>query len=782
MTGWSRLHYCLKLLDKYTVCRYSFTMTDATSMPQAEPVDSSFQLNEEQQRAVHFGLRTPDGQPCPYSPDSQQAVVQDRKVIADHGGVVESNDTSTDTKCSALPYSSSNLVNPAPSKPGPLLVMAGAGTGKTTTVAHRVAALLRHGVPGEKLLLMTFSRRAAREMTSRALMVLSSSDQTISGSMRFPWAGTFHSVANKLLRQYARHIGLAPEFSILDRADAADAMDVCRQELKLSNNAKRFPRKDVCLEIYSLCTNRQVELDKVIKQDFPWCEEWEDQLRQLFRAYVSYKQETLSLDYDDLLLYWFYMMQESWLAEQIRERFTHVLVDEYQDTNVLQAAIVSALCPDGRGLTVVGDDAQSIYSFRAADVSNIRNFATQFQPAAAVIDLAQNYRSHQRILDFSNALMQEEQREEQPSSAQVTVRSRTLTSARESGAKPYYVTVEDDQCQADYVAEQVLGYREQGIPLKQQAVLFRNAHHSDRLELELSRRNIPYVKYGGLKFLETAHVKDVLCLLRWSRNPQDQMAAFRAMQLIPGIGPALARKAWEYFVTQHHNVGALSSCSLPSHAMPDWLKLVRVLKLAAAPDVLLSAVLPELLAWYLPQMEHRYSEAHVRAQELRQLEQIATGYRSAEEFLADLTLDPPSASGGEAGTPLKDEDYLILSTVHSAKGQEWNSVFLLNVVDGSFPSEFATGDNALIEEERRLLYVASTRAKDALHLMVPLKFYVPQQARHGDRHVYGAHSRFLSPTVLDCCERRFYGSAQAADAPGHAVAQLDLPSRISQLW
>ena len=701
------------ILDKYTVIRYSFEMADTS-------LDAEFTLNTQQCKAAHFGIRTEGVGPSTVA--------------------------------------------------GPLLVMAGAGTGKTTTIAHRVANLLISGVTPASILLMTFSRRAATEMTQRAIRV--AGQQQATAGHRFPWAGTYHGIANKLLRLYARHIGLQPEFSILDRSDASDLMDVCRQELDLSSLGKRFPRKVACLELYSLCTNRQQSLNDAILGDYPWCDGWQEELAGLFKRYVQLKQKTLSLDYDDLLLYWYFMMQEAWLAEQIGARFSHVLVDEYQDTNLLQSAILKRLKPDGQGVTVVGDDAQSIYSFRAADVSNIREFPQQYDAAVEVIDLAQNYRSHQRILDFANVLMSED----------AEAHRRTLMSPREHGDKPFYVSVEDDACQAKYVAEHILRQREDGLKLKQQAVLFRNSHHSDVLEVELSRRNIPYVKYGGLKFLEAAHIKDLLCLLRWSVNPKDQLAAFRSMQLLSGVGPSLANRAWELFVEGNWSFVALSDVELPRRVMPDWLKLAALMRRSAAQSDALDTTLNDIANWYRPQLERLFDDAQVRWQDVQQLQMLASGASDAEQFLADLTLDPPQASGNQAGAPLKDEDYVILSTVHSAKGQEWNSVFLLNVVDGSFPSEFATGDDNLIEEERRLLYVAATRAKDQLHLIAPLKFYVPQQQRHGARHVYGAQSRFMTEPVLATCERRFFGEAQSRSAVGEAIAQLDLPSKISALW
>ncbi|NNF16369.1 MAG: ATP-dependent helicase [Gammaproteobacteria bacterium] len=657
----------------------------------------------------------------------------------------------------------------------PLLVLAGAGTGKTTTIAHRVANLVRSGVSGNRILLMTFSRRAAREMIHRAAQVVSATAATRPASARpsvkIPWAGTYHSIAHRLLRLYARHVGLQPGFSILDRSDAADMLDVCRQELRLSDKHKRFPRKDACIDIYSRCVNRQATIKDVTTRDFPWCQNWQDELRELFKAYTALKQSSLSLDYDDLLLYWYYMMQEGWLAEEVANKFEHILVDEYQDTNILQAAILKKLSPEGSGVTVVGDDAQSIYSFRAAEVANIRNFPGQYSGKVKVIDLQENYRSHQAILDFANVLMSDSK---QPY-------CRTLQAQKGTGDKPFYVTVEDDFCQARYITEQILKNREDGLQLMQQAVLFRNSHHSDALEVELARRNIPFVKYGGLKFLESQHIKDVMCLLRWSVNPKDRLAGFRCMQLLPGVGPALAARAWQFLMANDARFVALSDFKLPKSRQPEWLQLCGILRHCSGVPSLLSN-LNEIVQWYRPYLERRFPDFAVRWPDLEQLQQIAHAYRDAEHFLSDLALDPPLASGDHAGDPLKDEDYLVLSTIHSAKGQEWNSVYIMNVVDGSFPSEFATGDDNLIEEERRLLYVAATRAKDQLHLISPLRFYLPQQQRHGSKHVYGAQSRFMTATLLEVCERRFYGESQHRADQVHAVEQIDLPARISELW
>jgi DNA helicase-2/ATP-dependent DNA helicase PcrA len=629
---------------------------------------------------------------------------------------------------------------------GPLLILAGAGTGKTNTLAHRVAHLLLAGAAPERILLLTFSRRAAQEMTRRARRIVAEQAKEV----RLPWSGTFHSVANRLIRAHAQRVGLEPAFSVLDRGDAADLLDVLRHELGLSKTEKRFPRKDTCLAIYSHRVNTQGSLADTLQTVFPWCAEWEEQLTRLFRLYVEKKNSIQALDYDDLLLYWRAMMQDDALAADIGALFDHVLVDEYQDTNVLQAEILAGLRPGGAGVTVVGDDAQAIYSFRAASVENIRDFPRRF--SASVVSLEDNYRSTQPILDAANALI-----------------GKRLVSRRGPGAKPRYVTVADDSAQAGYVVSRVLENRERSIELRKQAVLFRSSHHSDVLELELVRRNIPYVKYGGLKFLEAAHVKDLLAVLRWADNPRNRVAAWRTLQLLPGVGPATAAAGFTRFETQGWK-GLEESLA----ALMDSLTV---------PEAPWAGQVARVREWYAPHLERRYEQAHVRAGDLEQLEKIAQQFESRERFLTELALDPPSATGDLSGAPHLDEDYLVLSTVHSAKGQEWDAVYVLNVTDGSFPSEFATGRAELVEEERRLLYVAMTRAKASLDLLAPVKYFVTQQARLGDRHVYGAKSRFLTREVMACLESVAWSDETAAtDRAVRAGKTVDVAAKLRSMW
>jgi DNA helicase-2/ATP-dependent DNA helicase PcrA len=663
---------------------------------------------------------------------------------------------------------------------GPLLIVAGAGTGKTDTLAHRVAHLAINGVDPARILMLTFSRRAAVEMRRRAREIVKVAlNEPLGGisqalSARLSWAGTFHSMGNRLLRHYARHLRLDPQFTVIDRTDSADLMDVVRQEQGLAAKEQRFPRKDACLAIYSHRINTQKALKESLEQQYPWCAQWEAELTKLYRAYVERKQRLNVLDYDDLLLYWHMMMSEPRLAKHVGEHFDHVLVDEYQDTNRLQAEILKALKPDGAGLTVVGDDAQAIYSFRAASVENMLTFPDAFQPRAEVITLAQNYRSTQQVLDAANALMAEAPRQHR----------KHLLSIRGTGARPRLVTVEDLQSQADAVCTEVLKRRESNVPLRRQAVLFRSGSHSDLLEVELAKRKIPFVKYGGLKFLEAAHVKDLLALLRWADNPRNTLAAFRVLQLLPGMGPTHAREALDHFEAQSHAFESLKSFKPPHQSGVEWRKLTELLASLADPQREWRGQVHAAREWYRPNFERLYEHFHTRLGDLDQLELLSGQYASRERFLTELTLDPPDATSDLAGQPVLDEDFLVLSTVHSAKGMEWDTVYLLNVVDGSFPSEFAAGRTELIDEERRLLYVAVTRAQNDLLLFAPLKFHLTSQPRQSDAHVYGGRSRFLTDKVLKAFDATVFRSAQLSEASLQEAEEstIDVSSRLKAMW
>jgi len=656
----------------------------------------------------------------------------------------------------------------------PLLVIAGAGSGKTNTLAHRVAHLIVRGADPRRILLMTFSRRAASEMSKRveriARKVLGANAGIMTDALS--WAGTFHGIGARLLREYADQIGLNPAFTIHDREDSADLMNLVRHERGLSKTESRFPAKGTCLSIYSRCVNAQAELEQVLGAHYPWCSGWATELKEVFAAYVEAKQKHNVLDYDDLLLYWAQMMSDGGIADDIGSRFDHVLVDEYQDTNRLQSSVLLALKPGGRGLTVVGDDAQSIYSFRAATVRNILDFPEQFSPKAEIVTLDRNYRSTQPILFAANGVID-------------LARERftkNLWTERTSSAKPRLVTVRDEADQARYIVERVLETREEGALLKQQAVLFRTSSHSGPLEVELTRRNIPFVKFGGLKFLDAAHVKDMLALLRLVENPRDRVAGFRVLHLLPGIGPASAQRVLDHMAEATDPLGALCTLPRPPRAGEDWTTFVETISNLRYSEW--PADLERARLWYDPHLDRIHEDAEVRRADLVQLEQIASGYPSRERFLTELTLDPPDATSDQAGVPLLDEDYLILSTIHSAKGQEWKSVYVLNVVDGCMPSDLGAGTSAELEEERRLLYVAMTRAKDDLHLIVPQRFFTHGQHSQGDRHVYASRTRFIPEKLLTLFERTNWpvvSPGAAARGPNQGP-RIDVGARMRGMW
>ncbi|WP_419898663.1 ATP-dependent helicase [Roseomonas sp. USHLN139] len=655
----------------------------------------------------------------------------------------------------------------------PLLVIAGAGSGKTATLAHRVAHLVRQGADPMRILLLTFSRRAAAEMTRR-VEGLAATALGARGPLPglLPWAGTFHAIGARLLRDHALQIGLDPAFTLHDREDSADLMNLVRHELGFSRTEKRFPTKATCLAIYSRCVNAEAPLDVVLPTHFPWCADWGTQLKEIFAGYVEAKQREATLDYDDLLLYWAQMMAEPHLAAALSRRFDHVLVDEYQDTNRLQASILRGLKPDGQGVTVVGDDAQSIYAFRAATVRNILDFPGLFEPPATIIALERNYRSTQPVLAAANAVI----------ALSPERHAKTLWTDRPGEALPLLMGVRDEADQARYVAERLLANREAGMRLKQQAVLFRTGSHSGPLEIELTRRNIPFKKFGGLKFLEASHVKDLLALLRFVENPRDRIAGFRVLQLLPGIGPASAQRVLEGMTPAVDPIGALATLPTPPRAGGAWQDFVALVTALRRNPTGWPQDLELARHWYEPHLQRMHEDATMRRADLVQLGQVAQGYPSRGRFLAELTLDPPDATSGQAGVPLLDEDYVTLSTIHSAKGQEWRAVFLLNLVDGCIPSDLGTGEAEALEEERRLLYVAMTRAKEELQLLVPQRFFTAGQNALGDRHVYASRSRFIPPALLPLFERGWWPAASDEPRPAAEALRLDLTAKMRAMW
>jgi DNA helicase-2/ATP-dependent DNA helicase PcrA len=451
-----------------------------------------------------------------------------------------------------------------------------------------------------------------------------------------------------------------------------------------------------------------------------------------------------------------------------------VLIDEYQDTNRLQASILLNFKPTGQGLTVVGDDAQSIYSFRAATIRNILDFPNEFSPKPAdVITLDRNYRSTQPILAAANGVIGLARERY----------TKNLWTDRASEQKPRLVTVKDENDQAGFIVEEVLANREIGIALKQQAVLFRTSSHSGALEVELTRRNIPFVKFGGLKFLDSAHVKDLLAIIRFAQNPRDRVAGFRVLQMLPGIGPQRAATILDTIAADPEPLLSLAEIPPPPKTGDDWAPFVTLLTALRRNDHGWPGEIEKARLWYEPHLDRIHEDPETRKADLLQLEQIASGYPSRERFLTELTLDPPDATSDQAGVPLLDEDYLILSTIHSAKGQEWRAVFMLNVVDGCMPSDLGAGTTDELEEERRLLYVGMTRARDSLSLITPQRFYTYGQNTRGDRHVYASRTRFIPAMLLQFFEVTSWPKVEATTT-GRSASQIriDVAAKMRGMW
>jgi DNA helicase-2/ATP-dependent DNA helicase PcrA len=642
-----------------------------------------------------------------------------------------------------------------------LLILAGAGTGKTTTLCARVAWLLGAGVPAETILLLTFTRRAAREMVERTRVL---AERVAPDAGRIV-GGTFHSVGHRLIRLHASSLGLDPGFGILDASDAADLLDFVRQETGQAESRRRFPRSQTMLDIYSRTVNAQTSLADVLSESFPWCEEHHDALGEIFRIYGARKRTLSVLDLDDLLLYWRALMADEVIGRQIAHTFEHVLVDEYQDVNGLQVDIVHNLRLPRPGLTVVGDDFQAIYGFRSASASHILEFPERF-PDARTAKLEQNYRSTAPILAVANAV-----------SAQDRLGfPKQLWSDNDGGAPPELVFPRDEREQAVEVSDRVMTAREEGMELRAQAVLFRTSHDSDLLELELTRRGIPFVKYGGLRYLEAAHVKDFIALLRLADNPADEVSWFRLLQLLDGVGPTRARRALDALRpsgTQSPELNRWPEAAkhLPESSREQATVLVDALGQTGrgAPEST-SAQVELLCAAITPLIRIRYPDGAVRVGDLDQLVAAAQGAEDVRHFVSELVLDPPTSSADFAGPPHLDEDYLTLSTVHSAKGLEWDAVHLIAAYDGNFPADMSAGSEEGVAEERRLFYVALTRARRKLHLYVPSRYY---HRPHGndDAHGLGQASRFLTQAVQE-----LFSISRTAEAES-LVAQTALPDR-----
>ena len=655
--------------------------------------------------------------------------------MADKVIVLRSARKQTDESTFRIKYA--ELLNPSQlaavtHRDGPILVIAGAGSGKTRTLIYRVARLIESGVPPGAILLLTFTRRAAQEMLRRVESLVGDRTRAVAG-------GTFHSFANLTLRQFGSAIGLKPNFTILDRSDMEDVVNLLRTRMGLGSRDRRFPKKGTITEAISMARNKRRELGEEIELDFPHLAEHRDDLVRLAAAYDGYKRERGLLDYDDLLYRLAELLeQHEGVRRRLGDTYRYIMIDEYQDTNLIQAELVRLLASTHRNVMAVGDDAQSIYSFRGANFRNIMDFPQIF-PGARVVKLEQNYRSLQGILDVANEVI----------SRAADKYTKVLSAERRGEFRPLLIRAQDEHMQSRFVAERVLELREQGVELGEIAVLFRSGFHSFDLELELQRRDIPFIKRGGFKFIETAHIKDVLAHLRVVLNPADAVSWLRALMLVPGVGHRRAERLIEEIVAAPEPERALMRAaeSIGSAARPTGSGA------AAAAAGRLAALLAELrrdsgarpadqiartLEYYLPLMRESYPDDYPkRERDLEHFQTITERYRSLESMLADVALEPPSDSLGDVLAVEEDEGYLTLSTIHSAKGLEWRVVFLIWAADGRFPGPQSVGAEEL-EEERRLMYVAGTRARDELYISYPIYMF--------DRvlgYTLGRVSRFL---------------------------------------
>ena len=643
---------------------------------------------------------------------------------------------------------------------GPLLIIAGAGTGKTRTLIYRVAHLIEQGVRPERILLLTFTRRAAQEMLARA-------ERLVGGACRGVQGGTFHATAHRLLRKYGAAAGVANDFTIMDQGDAEDLMQLARAQLGYAESKKRFPKKETLHYVYSRHINTEYAVDDILRDEYPQFMDYHEDFLRIFGDYTRRKSERNLVDYDDLLLFWATILEAApTIADRIGALHDHILVDEYQDTNVLQARILRGMCRRHANITVVGDDAQSIYSFRGASFRNILDFPRQF-PGSTIVALEQNYRSTQPILDASNALI----------SRAAERYTKTLWTKRTGGESPWLVTTQDEQEQTRFVVDRILELHETGTPLREMAVLFRAGYMSADLEIELTARKIPFEKWGGLKFLEAAHVKDVLAFLRILENPRDEVSWYRILMLLPGIGDVTARAAIDAMAQMAWDSRAFGHYRPPARARDAHAQLVALLDQLRSTTVLdvssVAADIARVRQLYDDLLRERYDRVEPRLADLDQLQTIAGGYPSREAFLSALALEPPQATQDLAGASDDERDVLTLSTAHSAKGKEWDAVFVIWAADGWFPMARAINDDDELEEERRLMYVALTRARNHLAVTCPLNSYA---SRRSADYSIDQLSRFLDRGVRAKMERvvpRMAGGVEPEPEPA-AASKIDL--------
>jgi DNA helicase-2/ATP-dependent DNA helicase PcrA len=640
---------------------------------------------------------------------------------------------------------------------GPVLVIAGAGSGKTRTLTTRLAYLVSLGIPPEKILLLTFTRKAAREMISRAEALVGNSCGKVQG-------GTFHSLCHYMLRQYGYLLGFSPNFTVLDRGDSEDLLNLLKNSLGFPGAKKHAPKKETLATILSKIKNQGKALEEIITTEYPNFVDLIPQIERLFKEYELYKREHQLMDYDDLLINWLTILKEyPQVREEVGRRYNYIMIDEYQDTNLLQGEIVVYMASSHRNVMAVGDDSQSIYGFRGANYRNIFDFPKYF-PEARIIKLEQNYRSTQPILDLANAIIER-------SKIKYT---KVLFSNKKEGPKPILFRAKDDHAGSEFVADEILRLtNEEGIPLSQIAVLMRAAFHSYDLELELTKRGIPFVKYGGLKLLESAHIKDVVSILRILVNPYDFLSWNRVLLLLEGVGPRSAERI----------VNLLKTSDLESaifnirrqFSQPELQKLLHLFQELMGKRLPPFETLSQVLSFYEPIFERTYYEdSHRRERDLESLIALSEKYETLEEFLTDLVLEPIYSSEVEGE---RKEEILTLSTIHSAKGLEWHTVFVLSVIEGRFPSSYSLLNPEELEEERRLFYVAVTRAKERLYLIAPLTIYVP-----GEGRTFAKLSRFLQEVPKGLYVE--YGKQEESIAKAQKeeqAASINMPFKVGDL-
>jgi len=582
---------------------------------------------------------------------------------------------------------------------GPYLVIAGAGSGKTRTLVYRVAYLVEKGIKPDRILLLTFTRKAAEEMLRRAAKLLDDRCEMVAG-------GTFHSFANMVLRKYAKLIEFPNNFTIMDESDAEDAVNIVRVKLGLDHLEKHFPRKGALLDVISKSVNKSEDIGRVLELEYPQFVEWESAIRRIKEGYIKYKREKSLMDYDDLLVFLKKLLYDhKEVRSRLSEQYRYIMVDEYQDTNKLQADIVRLLAAEHDNVMVVGDDSQSIYSFRGANFKNIIDFPKVFK-GTNIITLEENYRSTQQILDLTNEVIKNAEEKFE----------KVLFTRKVAGKPPVFVEARDENVQSRYIVQKILELVDDGIMLKDIAVLFRAGWHSNDLEIELANHDIPFVKYGGQRFVEAAHIKDILSYLRIVHNPDDQVSWHRALLLMRGIGQKTAGRITEQIIEKKKGLDIDRDILKKSEDLENLIDILREMMPGRHLPV---EAIREFLKYYEPLLKSKYDDYHRRAPDLNSLERIAARYKSLETFLTDMALEPPEKSVLEAGLKGKHDHAMTLSTIHSAKGLEWHTVFLIYVAEGHLPSYQSMDDNDAIEEERRLFYVAATRAKENLFLLKP---------------------------------------------------------------